>query len=182
MSEPEPPAQQQPYYHPSPPPSSPASGPEARNSTGYYPRRPPLAEVDTWELWQAWRRGERKNVLPWLGLLTGFCVVLASMYSFFFFSTLLTNDLIAQVGLTIVLVVFLLALWRRISPRRGFALLVVALMLAVSGAAFVLWLAAFRLSGWNPWVAIAGTVVLGLAGLLIGLPSLNAIARSDKEG
>jgi hypothetical protein len=176
MGEPEPPAQQHPH------PSSPAYGPEGRNSTGYYSRRPPLAEVDTWELWQAWRRGEHKKVLPWLGLLTGFCVVLASMYSFFFFSTMLTDDLIAQVGLTIVLVVFLLALWRRISPRRGFALLVVALMLAVSGAAFVLWLAAFRLSGWNPWVAIAGTVVLGLAGLLIGLPSLNAIARSDKEG
>src|SRR5438477_12882000 len=84
-------------------------------------RRPPLAEIDSWELWQAWKRGERGVVLPWVGLLVGFCVVLAAMYSFFFFSTSVSDDTIAQVVLTIVLVAFLFALWRRISARRDFA-------------------------------------------------------------
>jgi hypothetical protein len=145
-------------------------------------RRPPLAEIDSWELWQAWKRGERGVVLPWVGLLVGFCVVLASMYSFFFFSTSVSDDTIAQVVLTIVLIAFLFALWRRISARRDFAFMVVALILAVSGATFVLWLLAYRLSGWNPWVAIGGTLGLGLAGMLIGLPSLNALApRSGEE-
>ena len=140
-------------------------------------RRPPLAEIDTWELWQAWQRGDRKTALPWIGLLVGFCFVLAGMYSFFFFSTLLTNDIIAQVALTIVLVAFLFGLWRRISPRRGFALAVVVLIAAVSALAFALWLLVWALSGLQPFVAIFGTVALGLAGAAVGLPSLNAIAR-----
>lgn len=140
-------------------------------------RRPPLAEIDTWELWQAWRRGERETVLPWIGLLVGFCVVLAAMYSFFYFTTSATGDTVAQVGLTIVFAAFLFVLWRRISARRDFALLVVALIVAVSGAAFVLWLAAYRLSGWNPVVAGLGNLLQGLLGMLIALPSLNALAR-----
>src|SRR4051794_10028566 len=77
-------------------------------------RRPPLAEIDTWELWQAWRRGERRRVIPWIGLLIGFCFVLAGMYSFFFFSTSLTGDTIAQVALTLVFIAFIFAIWRRI--------------------------------------------------------------------
>ena len=140
-------------------------------------RRPPLAEIDSWELWQAWKRGDKALVRPWIGLLVGFCVVLAAMYAFFYFSTSFSNDTIAQVGLLLVLLGFLYAIWRRISPRRGFALAVVALMAAVSGAAFLLWLLAYGLSNWNPWVAIIGNVVVGITGLLIGLPSLNAIAR-----
>src|SRR5437016_4447035 len=98
-------------------------------------RRPPLGEIDSWELWQAWKRGEREVVLPWIGLLVGFCVVLAAMYSFFFFSTSVSDDTIAQVILTIVFVAFLLSLWHRISARRGFALMVVGIILAVSGGA-----------------------------------------------
>ena len=144
-------------------------------------RRPPLAEIDSWELWQAWKRGERGVVVPWIGLLVGFCVVLAAMYAFFFFSTNASGDTVAQVALTIVFLAFLLALWRRISARRDFALVVVALILAVSGATFVLWLLAYRLSGWNPCVAFAGTLALGLAGMLIGLSSLNAIGRGTRE-
>ena len=140
-------------------------------------RRPPLAEIDSWELWQAWKRGEREVVVPWIGLLVGFCVVLAAMYAFFFFSTTASDDTVAQVALTIVFVAFVLALWRRISARRDFALVVVALILAVSGVTFVLWLLAYRLSGWNPCVAFAGTLALGLAGMLIGLTSLNAMSR-----
>ena len=142
-------------------------------------RRPPLAEIDTWELWQAWRRGggERKRTLPWIGLLVSFCFVLAGMYSFFYFSTSLTGDTVAQVGLTLVFVAFAFALWRRISPRRGFALCVVGAMLGVSGGAFLLWLLAYRLSDWNPWVAVIGTPALGLAAVFIGLPSLNALAK-----
>src|SRR5215210_686838 len=142
-------------------------------------RRPPLAEIDSWELWQAWNRGERKVVRPWLGLLTGFCMLLAGMYAFFFFSTSLNDDTIAQVGLTITLLIFLFVLWRRISPRRNFALFVVALIMAVSGGAFVLWLLAYRLSGWNPLVAVLGTLLLGIAGIIIGLPALNTIAAQQ---
>ena len=80
-------------------------------------RRPPLAEIDSWELWQAWKRGERGVVVPWIGLLVGFCVVLAAMYAFFFFSTTASDDTVAQVVLTIVFIAFLLTLWRRISAR-----------------------------------------------------------------
>jgi len=155
--------------------------PEAPTPRRGHVRRPPLAEIDSWELWQAWQRGERKRSLPWFGLLVGFCFVLAGMYSFFFFSTSLTGDTIAQVGLTLVFVAFMFALWRRISPRRGFALYVVGAMLGVSGGAFLLWLLAYRLSGWNPWVAILGTPLLGFVGIFIGLPSLNALARAERE-
>lgn len=144
-------------------------------------RRPPLAEIDSWELWQAWKRGDRHTALPWIGLLVSFCVVLAGMYSFFFFSTRAGGDTLEQIALTLILVGFMTALWRRISPRRDFALLVVALMLAVSGSAFLLWLVAYRLSNWNAWVAIGGTLALGLVGLLMGLPSLNAIARGQSS-
>jgi hypothetical protein len=147
---------------------------------GHY-RRPPLAEIDSWELWQAWRRGERDVALPWVGLLAGFCVVLAAMYAFFFFTTSASGDTIAQVVLTFVFVAFLFALWRRISPRRDFALMVVASIVAVSGFTFVLWLALYRLSGWNPCAAFTGIMALGFAGIAIGLPSLNAIARRQEE-
>jgi FtsH-binding integral membrane protein len=103
------------------------------------------------------------------------------MYSFFYFSTSLTGDTIAQFGLTLVFLIFMFALWRRISPRRDFALYVVGAMVAVSGGAFLLWLLAYALSGWNPLVAIIGTPVLGLAGILVGLPSLNALARANDD-
>jgi len=144
-------------------------------------RRPPLAEIDTWELWQAWRRGERKRVIPWIGLLVGFCFVLAGMYSFFFFSTSLTGDTIAQVGLTLVFIAFIFAIWRRISPRRDFAFYVVGAILAVSGGAFLLWLLIYRLTNWSIWVGIIGTPLLGIVGLLIGLPALNALARQTTD-
>jgi hypothetical protein len=150
------------------------------NNTPRHTRRPPLAEIDSWELWQAWKRGERKMARPWIGLLSGFCLVLAAMYSFFFFSTSLNNDTIAQVGLTLILAGFLYYLWRRISPRRDFSLAVVGLVTAVSGAAFLLWLLAYGFSGWNPMVAVLGTLVLGLLGLGVSLPSLNEIARRQE--
>jgi drug/metabolite transporter (DMT)-like permease len=140
-------------------------------------RRPPLAEVDTWELWQAWRQGDRERVMPWLGLLASFCMVLAAMYAFFFFSTTLTGDTLAMVLLSVVFVAFLSVLWRRISPRRGFSLAIVGSIVLVSGLAFFLWLALCSLSGWNTLVGIGGSLILGLGGLLAGLPALNAIAR-----
>ncbi len=143
-------------------------------------RRPPLAEIDSWELWQAWKRGERKMVWPWFGLLAGFCVVLAAMYSFFYFSTSLNDDKIAQVGLVIILFGFLYYLWRRISPRRDFSLAIVGMIATVSGMAFFLWFLAYALSGWNPMVAIISTILLGLAGLGVSLPSLNEIARRQE--
>jgi drug/metabolite transporter (DMT)-like permease len=144
-------------------------------------RRPPLAEIDSWELWQAWKRGERRLVLPWIGLLVSFCVVLAAAYSFFFFSSSASGDTTGQVVITIGFFALFVVLWRRISPRRRFALAVVGLIVVVAGVAFLLWLAAYRLSDWSPWVAIGGTLLLGLMGILIGLPSLDAIARRQEE-
>lgn len=159
------------------------TGPEtpAQPGRGGHTRRPPLAEIDTWELWQEWKRGHRSVAMPWVGLLVSFCMVLAGMYSFFFFSTSSTGDTIAQVVLTIILVVFTFTLWRKISARRDFALIVVTLILVVSGLAFLLWLGFYRFSEWNPLVAIGGTLVLGLLGIAIGLPSLNAIGRRQEE-
>jgi hypothetical protein len=119
--------------------------------------------------------------MPWIGLLAGFCSVLAAMYAFFFFTTSVSDDTIAQVVISMVFIAGVFALWRRISARRGFALMVVALILAASGAAFVLWLALYRLSAWNPCVAFTGVMALGLGGLLIGLPSLNAIGRRQES-
>ena len=156
----------------------PTEHPTTRRGHGHA-RRPPLAEIDTWELWQACRRGDRDKARPWFGLLLGFCVVLAAMYAFFFYSTSITSDTIAQVGLLIVLAGFLIALWRRISERRGFAFGVVLAILGVSLAVFGLWYLAFVLTGYSAWFATLGTPVLGLVGLLIGLRSLNAIARQQ---
>lgn len=155
----------------------------AANARGRHQRRPPLAEIDTWELWQAWKRGERGTVMPWIGLMLGFCFVLAAMYSFFFFSTSLTGDTFAMAILGVVLLAFLFFIWRRISTRSGFAFAVMLLIALVSALAFALWLAVCALSGWNALVGVAGTVLLGIGGLLIGLRSLNAIAaRQETPG
>ena len=140
-------------------------------------RKPPLAEIDSWELWQAWQRGERARVLPWVALLAGFSIVLAAMYSFFFVSSVLSQDTIAPFALLVVYVVFLYWVWRRISPRKMFALALVGGMVAVSVAAFAVWFALYWLSGWSVWAGIFGTAALGIAGLLAALPGLNAMAR-----
>jgi FtsH-binding integral membrane protein len=132
-------------------------------------------------LWLAWKRGERREVWPWLGLLLGFSVVLAGMYSFFYFTTSIDEDTVAQAVLTLVFVAFIFSLWRRISPRREFALAVVLLILAASGISFLLWLLAYRLSGWNWWAAIGGVAVLGVVGMLVGLTSLNALGRQTTD-
>jgi lipopolysaccharide export LptBFGC system permease protein LptF len=140
-------------------------------------RRPPLAEIDSWELWQAWKRGDRKRVMPWFGLLAGFCLVLAAMYSFFYFSSVLSNDNIFTVVLGVIYVGFLYWVWQRISDRRGFALGIIAVIVVVSTLAFAAWFALYLISDWNPLVAIVGTAILGLLGLLVGLASLNRIER-----
>src|SRR3954468_8742405 len=127
-----------------------------------HPRRPPLAEIDSWELWQAWKPGGLGLALPWLGLLASFCVVLAAMSSFFFLSISFRDDTVALVALTFVGIVFAFSLWRRISTRRGFAMAVVALIIVASGLAFSLWLIFYAYTGWNPFAAILGTVLLGL--------------------
>src|SRR3954463_12789545 len=99
-------------------------------------RRPPLAEVDSWELWQEWKAGDKKRVRPWLGLLFGFCLVLAAMYSFFYFSSVLSQDNIFPVILGLIYIGFLYWVWQRISPRRGFAFGIVAFMVLLSLVGF----------------------------------------------
>jgi hypothetical protein len=132
-------------------------------------------------LWQAWKRGERSTTLPWFGLLAAFCMVLAAMYAFFVFSAIAGGDPFLIVIMTFVFLAFFVVIWRRVSPRRGFALAVVALMVALSLVVFLLWLLAYSLTGWNPWAAIGGTILLGIAGIAIGLPSLDAIAKGKSE-
>jgi hypothetical protein len=157
-------------------PSTSADNPQPRE----HGRRPPLAEIDSWELWQAWRRGERGRVLPWMGLLAGFCIVLAAMYAFFFISSVLSRDTVFPSVLLAVYLGFLYWVWRRISPRRDFALGVVLVMVAVSAVAFGLWFAAYALSGYNIWVGIFGTAALGIVGLVVALPALNTMARRSE--
>jgi drug/metabolite transporter (DMT)-like permease len=142
-------------------------------------RRPPLAEVDSWELWQAWKRGDRKRVMPWLGLLAGFCFVLAAVYSFFYYSSVLSQDNVFPVILGLAYIWFLYWLWQRISPRRGFALGVVGVMVGASIVGFALWFLLYMLSDWSSAAAIFGTIALGLLGVLIGVPSLNTIEREQ---
>lgn len=129
------------------------------------------------ELWQAWQRGDRKTVRPWLGLLASFCLVLAGMYSFFFFSTTLSNDPLAGAIMSFVFIVLIFYLGQRISPEPRLVAVVLAYMSVISGGAFGLWLLACALSGWNAWVAIGGTLALGLLGAFMAVPSLNAIER-----
>jgi hypothetical protein len=153
-----------------------AEAPQPSKRRGHQ-RRPPLAEVDTMELWQAWQRGDRRTVRPWIGLLASFCLVLAGMYSFFFFSTTLSDDPLAGAIMSFVFIVLLAYLGRRISPEPRLAWLVIGLMSVVSLGAFGLWLLVCALSGWNAWVAIMGTLALGLLGAFVAVPSLNAIER-----
>ena len=119
--------------------------------------------------------------MPWMRLLAGFCVVLAAMYSFFFVSSTLSDDTIAPIALLFVYVGFLYWIWARISPRKGFALAIVGVMVLVSLVAFALWFVAYWLSGWSVWVGIVGTLVLGLLGLVIALPGLNVMAQQNES-
>ncbi len=129
------------------------------------------------ELWQAWQRGDRHTTRPWIGLLVSFCLVLAAMYSFFFFSTTLSNDPLGGAIMSFVFIVLLVYLGRRISPQPSLSALVIAFMSAVSLSAFGVWLLVCALSGWSAWVAILGTVALGLSGAFVAVPSLNAVER-----
>ena len=160
---------------------SPSDNPTPQPRPSRHTRRPPLAEIDSWELWQEWKRGEHTAVMPWMRLLAGFCVVLAAMYSFFFVSSTLSDDTIAPIALLFVYVGFLYWIWARISPRKGFALAIVGVMVAVSLIAFALWFVAYWLSGWSVWVGIVGTLVLGLLGLVIALPGLNTMAQESES-
>ncbi len=119
-------------------------------------------------------------MIPWFVLLVGFCLVLAAMYSFFFFSTVLSQDDIFPVVLGIGYLVFLYWLWQRISPRRAFALGVVGATVVVSALGFLLWFLFYMATGWNPLAAIFGTAALGIIGLVVGLRALNAIERQKE--
>lgn len=129
------------------------------------------------ELWQTWQHGDRQTVRPWLGLLASFCLVLAGMYSFFFFSTTLSSDPLGGAIMSFVFIVLLVYLGRRISPEPKLAWLVITFMSVVSLVGFGTWLLVCALSGWNAWVAIIGTLTLGLLGAFLAVPSLNAIER-----
>ncbi|HEX6609052.1 MAG TPA: hypothetical protein VF276_19280, partial [Chloroflexia bacterium] len=87
-------------------------------------RRPPLAEIDTQALWQAIRAGRRREVLPWLLLLAGFCAVLAGLASFFWLTT--RDTPIDRIPLLGALLAFCVFLYRRLSAQRGFALATLA--------------------------------------------------------
>jgi hypothetical protein len=79
--------------------------------------------------------------------------------------------------MSFVFIVLIFYLGRRISPEPRLVALVVGFMSAVSLTAFGLWLLVCALSGWNAWVAIMGTLTLGLLGAFLAVPSLNAIER-----
>lgn len=119
--------------------------------------------------------------MPWIGLLTGFCLVLAAMYSFFYYSSVLSQDSVFPIVLALIYIGFLYWVWQRISPRRDFALAIVAVMVVVSVLAFSVWFLVYMLSGWNPLVSILGTVALGLVGMLVSLPALNSMAKQSGE-
>lgn len=136
-------------------------------------RRPPLAEVDTWALWLTFRRGQWRQVLPWLLLLGGFCTVLAAMASFFWLTA--RTDPVAVVGLLAALLVFSVYLHGRLSTRRGFALALVAALLTTAGLVFGIWLLVFWVSGESVWIGIVGVVIEGGLGLVLGLSGLNRL-------
>jgi hypothetical protein len=117
--------------------------------------------------------------LPWFGLLAGFCLVLAAMYSFFYFSSVLSQDNIFPIILGVIYAGFLYWVWQRISTRRVFALAIVAVMVVVSMLGFGAWFLLYLASDFDPLMAVAGTAVLGLLGLVVGLPALNSIARQQ---
>jgi cobalamin biosynthesis protein CobD/CbiB len=93
----------------------------------------------------------------------------------------LSDDTIAPIALLVVYFGFLYWIWARISPRKGFALGIVGVMVAVSLAAFAAWFLAYWLSGWIVWVGILGTLTLGVLGLIIALPGLNSMAEAAQE-
>src|SRR4051812_12097542 len=116
------------------------------------PRRPPLAEIDTWALWLSMRRGQWRQAAPWLLLLAGFCTVLAGIAAFFWLTA--RGDPVAVVGLLVCLIGFSVYMQRRLSAQPGFALATVAALLTVAGVVFGLWLVLFALSHENIWIGM----------------------------
>lgn len=142
------------------------------------PRRPPLAEVDTWSLWLALRRGDWATVLPWLLLLGGFCSVLAGMASFFWLTA--RNDPVDIAGLLVLLLGFAAYLTWRLSSRRAFAVGAVAALLGIAGAVFALWLLAFVAAGQNLFVGIVGILIECGIGITLGLAGINRLDPATK--
>jgi hypothetical protein len=52
-------------------------------------------------------------------------------------------------------------------------------MVVVSMLGFGAWFLLYLASDFDPLMAVAGTAVLGLLGLVVGLPALNRIARQQ---
>ncbi|MDQ2808568.1 MAG: hypothetical protein M3Z04_16920 [Chloroflexota bacterium] len=136
-------------------------------------RRPPLAEIDTWTLWQAVRRGEWRSVAPWLLLLAGFCAVLGSMISFFWLTA--PGDLPGLVGL---LLIFALFLFRRLSARAAFAAATMGALLVLAGLVFAAWWLLYAATGNNVWVGIGGVVAQCGLGIALGLAGINRLAAT----
>src|SRR5687768_10417830 len=141
--------------------------------SGHTPR-PPLAEIDTWELWMALRAGRVGFVMPWLLLLAGFCSVLSGMAAFFWLTA--RDDNVAMIGLGLVLLWFCFFLWRRLSTRPGFSLALLLAMLTVSGVLFAGWLIAFTAASQSVWVGILGVLVLCTIGIVLGLVGIRGVA------
>src|SRR6478609_6733409 len=143
-------------------------------------RRPPLAEIDTWALGQALRRGEWPVVAPWLLLLAGFCAVLAGLASFFWLTA--RGDSADLIGLGVIGVVFLVVLYRRLSGRRAYAAATVAALVLTAALVFALWLLAFRALGENVWLGMLGVIAECGLGLLLGLAGINRLAAAEERG
>jgi len=138
-------------------------------------RRPPLAEIDTWSLWLALHRGEWRQALPWLLLLSGFCAVLAGLAAFFWLTA--RNDPVTMIALLVGLIWFGVYLQRRLSTRPGFALATVAALLTVALVLFGLWLLGYALSGENVWVGMLGVIAVSALGIVLGAAGIRRLER-----
>ncbi|HMA36448.1 MAG TPA: hypothetical protein VKY74_18470 [Chloroflexia bacterium] len=137
-------------------------------------RRPPLAEIDTWALWQAAQAGRWAEVRPWLLLLAGFCAVLAGLVSFFWLTA--PGDV---AGLLLALLLFSFFLYGRLSPRRAFAAAAMAVLLATAAGIFGIWLLAFAGSQENVWIGILGVLLECSIGLGLGLAGIKRLGPAE---
>jgi hypothetical protein len=96
------------------------------------------------------------------------------MGAFFWLTTQATPD--DRVFLLIVLIAGSFFLWRRLSPRPGFALALLLALLTLSGLLFGAWLLAFALLGENVWLGMLGVVLVCGLGIVLGMLGIREIS------